>query len=57
MPVGFCSIPSENVKDNSRVWPFELRVMLLLDRSRARRILTGTQLWIGCGHTTVVPHS
>jgi len=44
-------------RENSRVWPFEVRVMLLLDRSRAWMILTGTQLWIACGHTTVVSHS
>ena len=36
MPVGFCSIPSTKRKrENSRVWPFEVRVMLLLDRSQA----------------------
>ena len=31
-------------RENSRVWPFEVRVMLLLDRPRACMILTGTQL-------------
>ena len=42
-------------RENSRrVWPFKVRVMLLLDRSRAWMILTSTQLWIACGHTTVV---
>ena len=44
-------------RENSRVWPFEVRVMLLIDRSRAWMILTGTQLWIARGHTTVVSHS
>ena len=46
-------------RENNRVWPFEVRVMLLLltDRSRAWMILTGTQLRIACGHTTVVSHS
>ena len=44
-------------RENSRVWPFEVRVMLLLDRSRAWIILMGTPLWIACGHTTVVSHN
>ena len=41
-------------RENSRVWSFEVRVMLLLDRSRALMILTGAQLWVACGHTTTV---
>ena len=44
-------------RENSRVRSFEVRVMLLLDRSRAWMILAGRQLWIACGHTTVVYHS
>ena len=44
-------------RENSRVWPFDVRVMLLLDISRAWMIPTSTQLWIECGHTTVVSHS
>ena len=37
-------------RENSRVWPFGVRVMLLLDRSRAWMILTATQLWIAFAH-------
>ena len=44
-------------RENSRVWPFEVRVMLLLDISQAWMILTGTQMWIACGYTTVVSHN
>ena len=39
-------------RENSRVWPFEVRVMLLFDRSRAWMIIMGTQLRIAYGHTT-----
>ena len=39
-------------RENSRMWPFRVRVMLLLDRSRSWMILTGTPLWIACGHTS-----
>ena len=54
-----CAIRSGKLKTAAcGVWPFEvIRVMLLLDRSRAWMILTGTQLWVPCGHTTVVSHS
>ena len=43
-------------RENSRGWLFEVRVMLLLDRSRTWTILSGTKLWIACGHNTVVCH-
>ena len=39
-------------RENSHLWTFEVRVMLLIDRSRAWTILTGTHVWIACGHTT-----
>ena len=39
-------------RQNGRVWFLKVRVMLLLDISRAWMILTGTKLGIACGHTT-----
>ena len=44
-------------RKDSCVWCFEVRVTLLLDRSRSWMILTGAQLWNACGHTTVVYHT
>ena len=44
-------------RENSRLWLFEVKVIVLLDRSRAWTILMGRRLWIACGDATVVSHS
>ena len=51
MPIGLCSIPNENKKTSVR--PFRGQGDAAVGQIASIMLLTGTQLRIACGHTTV----